>query len=353
MNYLEMSSYRNDPSVTILLGMPNNEKNAEKYSLVLKNLVKEATKELANKNKLTEEIKEKLAVILQEFKSTHKKGSIIYFVSDSVVERIDLPFVIESTYYIDSFFHTKEILRHENRPNHYYVLTVGAEVSRLLEFVDDTFIQEIKDGHFPVANKGYWTRDRLLNSMGSVNTNYRKEFFKWVDSELQVHLNRKPHPLILAGTIENTSMYRQIANQRDVIVGEIRGDFSNHLDKEQMGTAANEVTTAYIQEQKRTLRNEMSRFENKGRLEKDLANIYMQAIRGKGQKLILDQDFYQEAVIEDHGVRMVDIDANEEGYVEDLVNEIIFEVMRYGGEVVFADPALLAENESILLQLRY
>lgn len=353
MDYLEMSSYRKDPSITILLGMPNDEKSAEKYSLVLKNLVKDVTSELISKNKYTGEIKENLEKILHEFKPTYKKGSVIYFVSEAIVEKVDLPFVLESTYYIDTLFHTKEILRHEHRTNHYYVLTIGGEVARLLEFVDDSFVKEIKDAHFPVENKGYWTRDRVLNSMGSVRTNYRKEFFKWVDSELQVYLNRTPHPLILAGTIENTSLYKLIANKRELIVGEIRGEFSNDLDKEHIGRAANEVITTYIQEQNRTLKEELNYFENKGRLEKDLANIYKQALHGKGQKLILDQDFYQEAVIEDHGVRMVGIDTNEEGYVEDLVNEIIFQVMRYGGEVVFLDSSIVVENEPTLLQLRY
>ena len=356
MNYLELSAHRENPAVTIMLGMPNDEKSAEKYKLVLKNLVKQIILELEEREgTAAKTMIRKIDQVLKDFQPTHKRGSIVYFISPSVNEQIEVPFVLESQFVIDAYFHTKEILRSESKMNHYYVLTIGMDCSRLLEYVDDTLIQEVKDAHFPIRNKGYWTKDRVLNSMGSVQTNYKKEFFKWIDSELQPYLNRHPHPIILAGTTENIATYKQISHKDERIVGEIYGNFTVDSGENELaiGEQANQVIHEYIRHQKETILHTIVGMENQGRVERDVANIYRQVIKGKGQKLIVDHAYYQEAVIRDHQVKLVDISPSDEGYVEDIINEIIYEVMRYGGEVIFAETEVLENQSPILLQLRY
>lgn len=172
---------------------------------------------------------------------------------------------------------------------------------------------------------------------------------------MQPYLNRTPRPIILAGTTENIAAYKQICHKDELIVGEIYGNFTADSGENELaiGEQANQVIQEYIRHQKETLLYTLAGMENQGRLERDVANIYRQVIKGKGQKLIVDHDYYQEAVIVDHQVKLLDISSTDEGYVEDIVNEIIYEVMRYGGEVIFVESKVLENQSPILLQLRY
>lgn len=357
MELLECRYYREDPAITIILGMPNTERNAEKYQLVLKNLVKDIIQDLGiiEYSDIYEELVTRLTNLLNEFNPTYKKGSIVYFISENINEKIEMPFVLNSTYFIDKRFHTKEILRNESKNEHYYVLTLNSDCSRLLEYYNDILIKEINDSHFPVKNKGYWTSDRMLNSRGKVQTSYKREFFKWIDSELQAYLNRKPHPIILAGTLENISTYKQIAHRDELIVGEIYGNFTQKNGETPLiiGKQANQVIQEYISKQKEALLEELAEMENKGRVEQDIANIYAQTIAGNGQKLFVDNNFYQEAIIDNHQVLLKDINSDQEGYTEDIINEIIHEVMRYGGEIIFVESSILKGKSPIFLRLRY
>ncbi|MBS7576943.1 MULTISPECIES: hypothetical protein [unclassified Enterococcus] len=69
MKALEFSYYRENPAVTIILGMPNTERNAEKYQLVLKNLVKDIIQNLdiTEYSDIYEELINRLTNLLNEF----------------------------------------------------------------------------------------------------------------------------------------------------------------------------------------------------------------------------------------------------------------------------------------------
>ncbi|MBP1044270.1 hypothetical protein I6N95_25000 [Vagococcus sp. BWB3-3] len=357
MNYHVISSLRCDPSITIFLGMPNDESNNKKYAIVLKNLLTDIRKELRELYRENDypALFENLDAIENEFLPSVKSESSIFFVSSTFNEQVVVPFIVESSYHISDRFTTKKLLRQSNDYHHYYVLTLNDTESRLLEYQNGTLIGEMNDGLFPVTNSGYWTRDRLLNSMGSVRTNYQKEFYKSIDSHLQAFLNQSPHPVILAGVAENAAIYRSIANNNELIIGELNGNFT--IDKGEslydIGKMSAQLIDDHIFKQKELLIDTLDQFASKGRLEQDIIAIYMAAIKGRGQELIVEANYYEEAIITDGQVLINEVDRQHEDYVEDIVNEIIYQVMRYGGEVVFADKEALKSHGSIVLKTRY
>ena len=357
MNYTMISSLRSIPSVTMFLGMPNDEKENRKYAILLKNMIREVMNELEEKYAKNdyEQIIEQLDKIEQEFQPSRAAGSYVFFVSNEYHEQVKVPFIVESGYQIGSSFTTRKLLRASNSLMHYYVLTLGAEEARLLEYQNEQLIQEYKDQHFPLKNKGYWTSDRLLNSMGSVRSNYQREFYKLIDSELQSYINREPHPIILAGVEANTSLYKQIANRNDLIIGQIHGNFtSDHGESNYViGKKGQRKIEKYLIEQDRTLLSSLEAYQSKERLEQDLSTIYRLALHGRGQQLVVDEDYYQEAVIENERIDIDNVDAMMPGYTEDVVNEIIYHVMRYGGAVHFTKATQMGEYSPIVLKLRY
>lgn len=357
MNYTMISSLRSVPSVTMFLGMPNDEKENKKYVILLKNMIREVIEELEEKYAKNdyEQIIEQLDKIEQEFQPSRAAESQVFFVSKEYYEQVKLPFVVESGYHIGASFTTRKLLRASNSLMHYYVLALGAEEARLLEYQNEQLIQEYKDGHFPLKNKGYWTSDRLLNSMGSVRSNYQKEFYKLIDSELQSYINREPHPIILAGVKENISIYQQIANRNDLIIGQINGNFTSNQGESNfvIGKKGQQKIEEYMIEQDRILLSGLEAYENKDRLEQDLSMIYRLAIHGRGQQLVVDEDYYQEAVIEHGSINIDSVDTMMPGYTEDVVNEIIYHVMRYGGAVHFTKAARMGAYMPIVLKLRY
>ena len=357
MIYQLMNSFQSIPSVTINLGMENNEKSNEKYELILKNLIKEVKKELENSYKDIDysQLLSNLDEIENEFHPSRDLGSMIFFLSNEMKKAVRVPFLVENEIRIGERFTTRKLLRKSNQTNHYYVLTLTNEESRLLEFQGNRLIQETKDYHFPLTNKGFWTSDSLLNSMGSVRTSYKKEFFKWIDSELQSYLNRNPHPIVLAGVVENTSLYKTVANRNDLIIGEIRGNFTTVKgDSElEIGLKSNHIIEEYNSIKTTGIKTKLDEFNGKGRLEQDVNTIYQAALSGRAKELMVDEDYYLEGVIQENTIKFDFLDTSVEGYSEDIVNEIVHQVMRYGGEVVFVTKEQLGTYPDMVLVTRY
>ncbi|WP_366533510.1 hypothetical protein ACOJIU_19170 (plasmid) [Carnobacterium maltaromaticum] len=78
MDYQLMNGFKSIPSVTINLGMENNEKSNEKYELVLKNLIKEVKKELEKRYKDVDysQLVSYLDEIENEFQPSRNFGSM-------------------------------------------------------------------------------------------------------------------------------------------------------------------------------------------------------------------------------------------------------------------------------------
>ncbi|WP_317946566.1 hypothetical protein [Carnobacterium maltaromaticum] len=357
MKYQLMNSFISIPSVTINIGMENNEKSNEKYLLVLKNLIKEVKRELSVNYKHVDctQLEKYLDEIENDFQPSRNEESVILFISNEIKKTIIVPFLVENEIHIGERFTTRKLLRHSNKNTHYYVLTLSDKEARLMEYQNERLIREIKDEKFPLVNKGYWTNDSLLNSMGSVRTNYQKEFFKFIDSELQLYLNRDPHPIILASVIKNTSLYKTIASRNDLIIGEISGNFTTINGENELiiGQKSYEIIEEYNKNQVENLRNTLDEYNGKGRLEQDLNTIYQAALIGRAKKLILDEEYYQEGIIQDNSIKIDFLNRSSEDYMEDVVNEIIYQVMRYGGEVIFVKKDQLGNYPRVVLQTRY
>ena len=357
MNYQVMSKFQSTPSLTLTIGLENKEQTNDKARILLKNLIREAKSSLEENFKQVDYsmLLKHLDELESDFQFSVVSESVIFFISNEMKAVMSVPFIIESEFHLGERFVTRKLLRNANKMSHYYVLTLNSDEARLLEYQNEQLLHEYKDDRFPIANNGFWTSDRLLNSMGSVRTNYQKEFYKWIDAELQAYLTKNPHPIILAGNRQSIDIYQEIANRNDLIIGSINGNFT--FDKGEstleIGEQASEVVQAYHSSQLYELVEGLAHFESRGRLEQNLVTIYQDVISGRGQKLVVDENYYQEAIINDGLVKVDIVDSSSEDYTEDIVNELIYQVMKYGGDVVFTTKEQLAPYKNIVLQTRY
>ncbi|CAD5900131.1 hypothetical protein [Carnobacterium maltaromaticum] len=357
MNYQVMSKFQSMPSLTLTVGIESHEQTNDKSRIILKNLIREAKSSLEEKFRHVDctLLLKHLDELENEFQFSVVSESVIFFVSNEMKTSMSVPFMTESEFHLGDRFMTRKLLRNSNKMSHYYVVTLNSDEARLLEYQNDQLIHEFKDDRFPIANNGFWTSDRLLNSMGSVRTNYQKEFYKWIDAELQSYLTKNPHPIILAGSRQSVDIYKEIANRNDLIIGSINGNFT--FDKGEstveIGAKAYEVVEAYLSSQLHELVEGLTYFESRGRLEKDLKTIYQLAISGRGQKLVVDEEYYQEGTINDGEIQIDKVNSTSEEFTEDVVNEIIYQIMKYGGEVVFVTKEQLKPYQNSVLQMRY
>ncbi|MEG0732733.1 MAG: hypothetical protein RR470_10075 [Vagococcus sp.] len=357
MNYQIMSKFQSTPSLTLTVGVKEKNKTNDHYRIVLKNLISEAKNNLEKNYKDVDFslLLKHLDELETEFQFNVVAESVIFFVSNEMKASMTVPFMIESEFQIGDRFMTRKLLRNSNKTTHYYVLTLNSDEARLLEYQNDKLLHEFKDDRFPITNNGFWTSDRLLNSMGSVRTNYQKEFYKWIDAELQAYITRNPHPIILAGARKNVDIYKEIANRNDLIIGAIHGNFT--FDKGEspfeIGQKASEVVEGYHSKQLHELVDGLTHFESRGRIKQDLLTIYQAVVSGRGQKLIVDEEYYQEGLICEGAIQITDVDILSEDYTEDIINELIYQVMKYGGEVVFATKEQLGTYKNVVLQTRY
>ncbi|CAD5901697.1 conserved hypothetical protein [Carnobacterium maltaromaticum] len=359
MDYSELkkiSDFTHDPAVTISLRTHRTSPKNQKDAIVLKNLINETEErllELYDKRKVWG-VMDNLRALETELNHQKNLDTLILFASEDFKEAIKLPIEIEKdTVKIDKKFSTRNLIRAVKQTEHYYVLTLSQQEVRVLEFFNDTFVQEFETEDFPFKNTEFYETDPTQNSIGAVQNNLIKEFFNRADNAFYKIYRENPLPVILAGVQRNIEYYHEIANQDEWFIGSIHGSFDRtKITNHEIVELAYPVIEAYVSDQLDQSLADLETAENENKLVNELSNIYKAVTEGRGKKLYVEKDFFQSAVIEE-GTLIVTEDTSQAEVVDDIVNEIIHTVTEFGGEVVFVPNDYLAKYHHIALILRY
>ena len=341
------------PSVTLLLKTHRTHPENKKDQTKLRNLLKDS------ENRLMEEFsKREIGPLLDNLKK-YEDGfdhnlnldSLAIFVNKDMAKHVRLPLEVDSRVIIDKNFATRDLVRALHKSEHYFILRLSLNKVHLFEAFADRPVKEVVGHGFPIENNLYNT-DTLKRSMGEKQDNMSREFFNRVDKTFQEFYQAHPAGVVITGADRNIAFYREVCDNDRMIIGEIKKNL-DHLSTYEMVKEAWPVTLEYIRKSKSEALDLLGAAVGQNKFASDLNDIWTMVNQGRGDVLLVEDDFFQAARILKDGSLKLEQDQNEPGVIDDIIDELMEVHLSMGGRVVFVDSGSLAKHQKIALILRY
>jgi len=356
MNYSYINKIKGlqaNPAVTIYMNTNRTFPENNRDSINLKNLISEAEKRIIKEYGKKESIQiiKKLKDFASEIDHNYNLDSLIIFVSSDFLEFIRLPVKVKDNVIIDDKFATKPLIRSMLQTENYYILCISRKTIRLIEAINDSVVTEINDTSFPFQNESFIDSDDIKKAWASTYDNHAKEFFNKADKLFKHYHNKNPKPVILAGDGRNISYYKEVADNKKIIIGYIEGNFDATKNHEIVKQAYSVIVKFIKDEQEKSI-EEIAVAQKEQKLLVDLNDIYQAVRAGNGLKLFVEKNYFQPAVIENDVITLKD-DPSEPGVTDDIINEIIDLLIQSKGNIMFLENNQLKEYNKIALITRY
>lgn len=356
MNYTiinKIKDIKGTPAVTILMNTHRTFPENNQDSIRLKNMISEAGRRIIKEYGEQESriITNKLTDLTSDLDYNYNLESLIIFASDDFIEYFRLPVSVKDKVIVDTKFSIKVLIRSLLQEESYYIICLSRKAIRLLEADNNNFAQEITDNTFPIVNDSYIDSDDIRKAWASTTDNYAREFYNKADKLFKNYYSKKPLPVILAGDRRNISFYKNNTDNPDIIIGFIEGNFDKSKPNE-IAKETEKTINEYTQLKENKYLDEIAEANNEQKLLVDLNDIYRASKEGKGLKLFVEKDYFQPAIIQNNTVTLRD-DSAEPGVVDDIVNEIIELVIKFGGSTAFMSVGRLKKYNKIVLVTRY
>ena len=238
LNILESSNSL--PSVSIIMSTElGSFGDWEKIAIRLKESVNKVKNEMLEKfdEKTVNTIISNLNQLLETVDYKNLSKGVGLFATKTISEKIDFPFAVDNRTFVTEGFVTSDIRKNIAMLFHYEVLILSRKETRLFKGWGNS-LSEIKDD-FPIAFENEFQVKRsdphafYSNEESKVNDARRATYFRKI-AEL-VNQRDQEVPLVLIGTIENASDFKNTKKCRRSILVEINGN----MDK----TRVSEITS--------------------------------------------------------------------------------------------------------------
>ncbi|MBO9634858.1 MAG: hypothetical protein J7578_17235 [Chitinophagaceae bacterium] len=350
----QLSREKGYPCVTISLATHRTFPDADADSILLKNLVTEATNRLLKEfdKRDIQSVLDTLQQMEKDIDPRQNSDGLYLFVSKNVntlIRTIWPP--TENRVDIDDIFALRDIIKAYNRSADYLILWLEQSKAFLYEAIDERAQHEIKEHGFPFPANPYYSTDRLKNSDPKQLDTYNREYFNIIDKAVNKVVANNPLPVVVATTRENFDLLKQVADRPSIYMGH----FSTGLRQDQLQHLAAEAWELVKKDQHNTRAaaiEEMKKAVNAGKVVTDLQEIWRAAGEGRGDLLITHNDYREPASIINNQLE-VNEDPTTPGVTDDIVNDIVWEVISKNGRVYFTSQPALDELGPIALKVRY
>lgn len=355
----ELQSVREYPSVSILL--PTYRKAPDELQqnpVRVKNLVRQTVDRL-----LTEFSKRDIQPLLEQLDSLtdqidydHPQDGLAIFANKNIGRLVYLPFQLQERVVVDETFATRNLVHARNRSKRYRVLTLSQEHARLFEAERDALVEVTTNG-FPMKPeadgvKTEWPSDFGVDH-GQYNTRQDRQFFQHVEHALEKVMGQEALPLVLAGVDRNIGFFNEVSKCKEHVIGVINGSHDRTAARE-LGELVWPVAREGFLQRRRQMLEQLDNAIGAKRSAAGINNCWRMAREGRGDLLLVEEDFHYPAVQDDASQNFIPAeDDTLPNTISDAVDEIVEEVLGKGGRVVFVESGTLDQHDRIALTLRY
>lgn len=346
---------KSNPCVTISMNTNRTHPDSEQDIIVLKNLLTKVKDQLMNEfgKRPAFDLLKNIDRAEKEIDFNYNLDSLHIFLSHSTNEIIKLPGPTpQNTFYIGERFAIKPLIKAVNRTEEYLILLLSQSGVKLFRTVNDAILQEIKNGDFPFAGNPHYLNDTEKISDGKQVDNMVREFFNKIDKALVKVYNQTNMNCVVVCTEDNYSRLMQVADKQSIYYGFAR---VNYNDTKNNILAAQAWAIVYAGQKKRRADaiREMKEAAGQNRVITELSEIYSAVKEGRGDLLIIHDDFHQAIkMAEEFSSNSVN-DDRLPGATDDVMSDIAWEVISKKGRTIFTDGEELKVLGDIALKVRY
>lgn len=351
----KLAAEKSTPCVTISFNTHRTYPDTAQDKILLKNLLREARERVVNEfgKRSVASLLEKLSTVENDVDVRYNLDSLHIFLSNDTKEVIRSTWPVNNSgIFISDTFAVRPLIMAYGRSEEYNILLLSQGGVNLYEAINDGVTGEVINDDFPFTENPHYNTNRERVSDSKRLDNLVLEFFNKVDkAALRVHHQTGLYGVVVC-TEDNYSRLMRVADNPTVYHGYVNIDYNN--------TAAHQIAKQsweFIQELQRERRTEaikeMKEAVAEGRVLTDLQEIYQAAIDGRGDLLIVHQNFIQ--AVRMTGDRTFDLvtDATEPNSIDDITSNIVWDVLSKGGRVFFTMQDEIKDLGKIVLRTRY
>jgi len=351
----KLAAKQESPCVTISLNTHRTQPDNQKDGILLKNLVNEAErriKEEYNKREVAP-LLEKLKKIPQEINNCCSLDSLHIFLSNDVKEIIKTAWPVhEDRTDIGNSFNVRSLIKACNRHEEYLILLLSQGGSHLYEALNDRILKEIRNDDFPFEENPHYATDSEKKSDARLMDDLVKEYFNTVDKALVRVCRDTNLSCVAICTEDNYSRLMQVADVPAIYIGYAPADYNN-TEPHQLAKQGWEIIKQQMLQERAQAIEEMKAAISESKVLTDLQEIYRAALDGRGEMLIVYEDFIQPVIMIDERNFEITNNLSLPHVVDDITGPIVWEVLSKGGRVYFTSQEQLKELGEIVLKVRY
>ncbi|MBN1448697.1 MAG: hypothetical protein JXA28_12265, partial [Bacteroidetes bacterium] len=246
-----------------------------------------------------------------------------------------------------------------NLSTHYYILSLSSEISRLYEGFRDELI-DIQNTAFPFYSKTNGaSRTGIAHAGSSAPTTgsdlSEKQLFDFLtqtDQHFAQYFAQDPLGLMLVGQSDDLDIFLTLTRHRDVMIGMIRGSFSDTTPYD-LGKIVWPVVKGAISRGTGNALRSLAAADILRNVISGIDAVWLSADSHPGSTLYVEDDYHMKT--SEPGMHNTHAFANSLPLREifnDVVDIIIERILRTGGAVVFMDNDSLIGRERIAMLLR-
>ena len=347
-----LANEKNTPCVTISLKTHRTHPDNAQDVIQLKNLLKEAEDRVVNEFGRTSvaPLLEKLSGI--ELDENYNLDSLHIFISNDTKEIIKSPWPTQTnSVQISDTFGVRSLIKSLHRNEEYLILLLSQGGVSLYNATNDAITNEVKNDDFPFLENPYYATDREKLSDSEHKDNMVREYFNKVDKAVVKIYNETGLHCVVICTEDNYSRFMQVADKPTIYFGYANIDY-NKTDVHHIANQAWEIVNTSLYNKKTAAINEIKDAVGQGIVLTDLQEIYQASIDGRGDLLIVHVNYVQSVYMTSD--RTFDIvDKNKPGVIDDITNDIAWNVLSKHGRVIFTLQDEIKELGKIVLKTRY
>lgn len=346
---------RNNPCVSISLNTHRTHPDNLQDGIKLKNMLNEAKERILNEfdKKTVASLLTKTETIAKKIDINNNLDSLHIFVSNDTEE------IIRSTWatanegvQISDSFAVRPLIKSYNRSQNYLLMLLSQNGVQLFEAVNDGIVMEIKNEDFPFPENPHIVTDTKVASDPKKTDNMVREFLNKIDKALVKVHNETGLSCVVICTEDNYSRLQQVADKPSVYL-EYQPINYNNILRHKIAQQAWVVVKELQEQQDIAAVEEIMSAVSQAKVLTDIQEIYQAAIDGRGDLLVVSQDFAQPVkMIDERTFEPVD-DVEQPKVVDDIISTIAWEILSKNGKVVFTTQENLQNLGKIALKVRY
>lgn len=351
----KLAAEKSSPCVSISINTHRTFPENEQDEIVLKNLLKEAENRVVNEfgKRPVSSLLEKISNVSKEIDHNYNLDSLHLFLSNDTQEIVKsaLPIAANRTSISDTFA-LRPIINDFVRSKEYLILLLSQGGVQLFKAQNDIISEEIKNDDFPFEEMDRHVSDPEKLSDSKHLDDQVREYFNRMDKAIVRVFHQTELPCIVVCTEDNYSRLMQVADKPSIYIGHAFINY-NETSTAHLAKQSWEIVQELQHKERAEAIDEMLEAVGKGKVITDLQEIYLGAIDGLGDLLIVHEDFMQPVMMT--GFRKFDLieDRTKPNAIDDITSTIAWEVLSKKGRVVFTNQEKIKDLGSIVLKTRY